>query len=105
MRPSNRHNGEDLTSLIAKFTDKAAKTLQCGLEKFCERNTQMLYRLNESHKPVSSSAEKSFKRAERKVFGSRTRLVEAGCGGDGGHVGGKPSILRNMNTSNNTLVS
>jgi hypothetical protein len=48
--------------------DKAAKTLQCSREKFCERNTSLLNRLNEPHKPISGNAEKSFKRENYHVF-------------------------------------
>lgn len=48
--------------------DKAAKTLQCSLEKSCERNTHPFYGLNVPHKPIPSNAKKSFKREIYHLF-------------------------------------
>jgi len=48
--------------------DKAAKTPQNILEKFCEKNAHLLYRLDKPHKPLSSDAEKSFKRKNHHLF-------------------------------------
>ena len=42
--------------------DKATKTPQNILEMFCEKNAHLLYWVDKPHKPLSSDAEKSFKR-------------------------------------------
>jgi len=47
--------------------DKAAKTLQCCLEKFCERNTHLLCGLSEPLRPSYRNAWKSFVIEKRKV--------------------------------------
>jgi hypothetical protein len=58
------------TSAFGRSHDghKAAKKLQCTQEKLCEKNTHLIYRLSEPHKPISGNAEKSFKRENYHLF-------------------------------------
>jgi hypothetical protein len=48
--------------------NEAVKKARNTLEKFCERNAPLVYRMSGPHKPIFGDAEKSFKRKNYLLF-------------------------------------
>jgi hypothetical protein len=57
----------DVFAFLSDGND-AVKMAQNILEKICEKNARLLYRVSEPHKPISDNAEKSFKRENYHLF-------------------------------------